>query len=157
MIEFSLNGEQVQFDGDESMPLLWYLREQQQLVGTKFACGIGVCGACAVHVDGSTARSCVLPMAALADRAVTTIEGLAEKDRLHPVQQAWITHNVPQCGYCQTGQIMAVADFLSAYPRPTDEQIDRNLNNLCRCGTYTRMRKAIHHAAALMEEAGDSV
>jgi len=140
------------------MPLLWFLRDKQKLVGTKFGCGIGSCGACTVHLDGKAVRSCSVPVSAIAGRQVTTIESLApSNDQLHPVQQAWLDFNVPQCGYCQAGQIMAVADFLKAFPSPTDTDIDRNLDNLCRCGTYTRMRKAIHHAAKLTKQAGGGV
>lgn len=158
MLKFEVNGQAVEFDGDGSMPLLWFLRDKQKLVGTKFGCGIGSCGACTVHVDGKATRSCTLPVAALAGKRITTIESLAtSEDKLHPVQQAWIDHNVPQCGYCQAGQIMAVADFLEKFPDPSDQQIDDNLDNLCRCGTYTRMRKAIHHAADLaMQARGDA-
>ena len=158
MLKFEVNGKAVEFDGDGSMPLLWFLRDKQKLVGTKFGCGIGSCGACTVHVDGKAVRSCTLPVAALAGRRINTIESLAtSEDKLHPVQQAWIDHNVPQCGYCQAGQIMAVADFLEKFPDPSDQQIDENLDNLCRCGTYTRMREAIHHAADLAKQArGDA-
>ena len=155
MIKFNVNGEKVEFDGDDSMPLLWFLRDKQKLIGTKFGCGIGSCGACTVHIDGKAARSCSVPVASLADRSITTIEALAKSDDdLHPVQQAWLDFNVPQCGYCQAGQIMAVAEFLQRFPQPTDKDIDQNLDNLCRCGTYTRMRKAIHHAAGLARAAG---
>ncbi|NND00675.1 MAG: (2Fe-2S)-binding protein [Gammaproteobacteria bacterium] len=153
MTKFSLNDKAVAFDGDTSMPLLWYLREKQHLTGTKFGCGIGACGACTVHLDGKAVRSCSVPVSALNGRSVTTIEALsAENDKLHPVQQAWLDFNVPQCGYCQAGQIMAVVDFLNSFPNPTDAEINDHLDNLCRCGTYTRMRKAIHHAAGLIRK-----
>ena len=155
-MKFQINGEKVEFDGDESMPLLWFLRDHQKLIGTKFGCGIGSCGACTVHLDDQAVRSCSVPLSALSGRSVTTIEALAPGiDSLHPVQQAWLDFNVPQCGYCQAGQIMAVAKFLESFPEPTDEQIDSNLDNLCRCGTYTRMRQAIHHAAKLTNRSGE--
>lgn len=153
MTKFYVNDKAVSFDGDTSMPLLWYLRDKQRLTGTKFGCGIGSCGACTVHLDGKAVRSCSVPVGALDGRSVTTIEALAPgPDKLHPVQQAWLDFNVPQCGYCQAGQIMAVVDFLESFPNPTDAEIDGNLDNLCRCGTYTRMRKAIHHAARLIRQ-----
>lgn len=150
MISFRVNSENVSFDGDRNTPLLWVLRDHFNLTGTKYGCGIGQCGACTVHVDGRAQRSCVTPVAAAAGRTITTIEGLAEGyDDLHPVQQAWLEFDVPQCGYCQAGQIMATADLLSRNPRPTDADIDANMTNLCRCGTYVRIRKAIHRAAEL--------
>jgi len=155
MVKFNVNGKDISFDGDKDMPLLWFLRDKEKLTGTKFGCGIGSCGACTVHLDGTAVRSCSIPLNALNGKRVTTIESLAPSDtQLHPVQQAWLDFNVPQCGYCQAGQIMAVADFLESFPEPTDEQIDANLDNLCRCGTYTRMRQAIHHAAKLAKNAG---
>lgn len=147
MISFTVNGRAHDFDGDEEMPLLWYLREQAGLKGTKFGCGIGQCGACTVHLDGTATRSCITPVAAVDGQAVTTIEGLAEGDSLHPVQEAWLEIDVPQCGYCQAGQIMAVADLLSRIPQPSDDDINREITNICRCGTYYRIRKAIHRAA----------
>ena len=154
MIKFFVNKRSIEFSGDGSMPLLWFLRDKEKLVGTKFGCGIGSCGACTVHLDGKAVRSCSVPVSAISGKQVTTIEALApSKDQLHPVQQAWLDLNVPQCGYCQAGQIMAVADFLTSFPTPTDSDIDQNLDNLCRCGTYTRMRKAIHHAAKLTKQA----
>ena len=152
MIKLTINNKNAEFNGDESMPLLWYLRDHQTLIGTKFGCGIGACGACSVHVNGSVMRSCSVPMSALDNAKVKTIEGLQEGEQLHPVQQAWIDFGVPQCGYCQAGQIMAVADFLQRVPNPTDADIDDNLKNICRCGTYTRMRQAIHHAAKVLRE-----
>ncbi len=155
MISFRVNSENVRFDGDASTPLLWVLRDHFNLTGTKYGCGIGQCGACTVHVDGRAQRSCVTPVAAAAGRAITTIEGLAEgHDDLHPVQQAWLELDVPQCGYCQAGQIMATADLLSRNPRPTDADIDASMTNLCRCGTYVRIRKAIHRAADLNATSG---
>jgi len=154
MISFSVNSKAVTFDGDDDTPLLWVLRDHIKLTGAKFGCGIGQCGACTVHVDGQAQRSCVLPAASIEGKSVTTIEGLASgSGELHPVQQAWLEFDVPQCGYCQAGQIMATIDFLSAYPKPTDADIDQNMTNLCRCGTYVRIRKAIHRAAELMEVA----
>jgi isoquinoline 1-oxidoreductase alpha subunit len=129
------------------MPLLWVLRDELDIKGPKYGCGIGQCGACTVHVDGEPARSCTLPIAKLAGRRVVTIEGLAPGDRLHPVQQAWIEHQVPQCGYCQGGQILAAVALLRKYRQPTDRQIDEAMTNLCRCGTYARVRAAIHAAA----------
>jgi isoquinoline 1-oxidoreductase alpha subunit len=150
MISFSLNTEDVSFDGDEGTPLLWVIRDHLKLTGTKFGCGAGQCGACTIHIDGNAMRSCITPVAVAAGRDITTIEGLAPSDdELHPVQQAWLEHDVPQCGYCQAGQIMAVVDFLERYPKPTDADIDANLTNICRCGTYVRIRKAIHRAAEL--------
>jgi isoquinoline 1-oxidoreductase alpha subunit len=125
------------------------------LTGTKFGCGTGLCGACTVHIDGQARRSCVTPMATVVARSVITIEGLAESDQeLHPVQQAWLENDVPQCGYCQAGQIMAVVDFLQRCPTPSDADIDANISNICRCGTYARIRKAIHRAAELMAKGG---
>jgi isoquinoline 1-oxidoreductase alpha subunit len=152
-MRLTVNGQQRAFSGDEDMPLLWYLRGEARLKGAKFGCGRGICGACAVHVDGAVARACVVPMSAVAGRAVVTIEGLADGDTLHPVQQAWIDEDVAQCGYCQAGQIMTVVDLLKRIPNPTDVQIDEALDNLCRCGTYFRLRKAIHRAAALAGKA----
>lgn len=147
MITLTVNGERRQFDGDATMPLLWYLRDELGLTGTKFGCGVASCGACTVHVDGDAVRACVLPMSAVDGRAVTTIEGLSP-DGNHPVQQAWRAHNVPQCGYCQSGQIMQAAALLRSTPAPTDEEIDQAMaGNICRCGTYPRIRAAIRTAA----------
>jgi aerobic-type carbon monoxide dehydrogenase small subunit (CoxS/CutS family) len=129
------------------MPLLWVLRDELDIKGPKYGCGIGQCGACTVHVDGEPARSCLLPIAKLAGRRVVTIEGLAAGGRLHPVQQAWIDHQVPQCGYCQGGQILAAVALLRKHAHPTDAQIDAAMTNLCRCGTYARVRSAIHAVA----------
>ena len=154
MISFTINSRKVSFDGETDTPLLWVIRDHLKLTGTKFGCGNGQCGACTVHINGKARRACVTRVSAVAGRDITTIEGLAAADdRLHPVQQAWIEHDVPQCGYCQAGQIMAVAGFLERFPRPTDADIDKNITNLCRCGTYVRIRKAIHRAAEIA--AGD--
>lgn len=152
-ITFSINGREQMFDGDEDMPLLWHLRDEAGLKGTKFGCGIGQCGACTVHVDGEAVRSCSLPMAALDGANVTTIEGLAQGDKLHLVQEAWIEEDVPQCGYCQAGQIMATAALLKSNPNPSDDDINEGVTNLCRCGTYHRIRKAIKLAASKMQQA----
>jgi len=149
-----VNGKPQQFDGDPEMPLLWFLREDAKLKGTKFGCGIAQCGACTLHLNGIATRSCVVPMSAVADANVVTIEGIASEEVLHPVQQAWIENDVPQCGYCQSGQIMATLDLLKRIPLPTDADIDANMSNICRCGTYDRIRKAIHRAADLMQESG---
>ena len=147
MIELTVNGGAHQFDGDPQMPLLWYLRDRLQLTGSKYGCGIGLCGACTVHLNGDAARSCVTPMSAVGGAIVVTIEGLSEHGD-HPLQQAWQAGNVPQCGYCQSGQIMQAAVLLKQKPRPTDHDIDSAMEgNLCRCGTYQRIRQAIKRAA----------
>jgi len=157
MITFILNSIPVTFDGDPGTPLLWVIRDHLGLAGTKYGCGSGDCGACTVHVNGRARRSCMLPANAVAGRAVTTIEGLAaDERRLHPVQQAWLELDVPQCGYCQAGQIMAAVDFLERFPRPTDADIDRHMTNLCRCGTHVRIRQAIHRAAELLADGAQS-
>jgi isoquinoline 1-oxidoreductase alpha subunit len=148
MIEFRLNGEAVSADVPDDMPVLWVLRDVLHLTGTKFGCGIAQCGACTVHVDGQALRSCVLSAASIAGKDVTTIEGLADDGVLHRVQQAWIDEQVPQCGYCQSGMIMTAAALLAENPAPTDDDIDRTVTNICRCGTYPRIRKAIHRAAS---------
>jgi isoquinoline 1-oxidoreductase subunit alpha len=150
MINFRVNGTSHQLDVEDEAPLLWVLREEIGLSGTKFGCGIASCGACTVHVDGRAVRSCTVPIASVAGKEVTTIEGLSPDSR-HPVQQAWLVEQVPQCGYCQSGQIMAVASYLKSNPNPTDADIDANLTNICRCGTYERLRRAVHRAAALMK------
>jgi len=151
MVSFKINSKKVSFDGDASTPLLWVIRDHLQLTGTKFGCGAGQCGACTVHVDGAAQRSCVMPVAAIDGRDITTIEGLATSDdELHPVQEAWLERDVSQCGYCQPGLIMAAADFLKRNPDPSDEDIDNKLTNICRCGTYVRIREATHRAAELM-------
>ena len=147
MTKLRVNGVERTFEGDPAMPLLWYLRDELGLTGTKFGCGIAACGACTVHVNGEAQRACVTPVSALEGKSVVTIEGLSESGD-HPVQRAWRAENVPQCGYCQSGQIMQAAALLSKTPRPTDEQIDQAMaGNICRCGTYVRIRAAIHAAA----------
>jgi len=147
MIELKLNGKHVSVDVASDTPLLWVLRDSLHLTGTKFGCGIGQCGACTVHIDGAAQKSCQFPVAAVAGKSVTTIEGLSP-DGSHAVQKAWIEEQVPQCGYCQSGQIMRAAALLAATPRPTAADIDRAMSeNLCRCGTYQRIRRAIHRAA----------
>lgn len=157
MTKFKMNTRAVAFDGDQSTPLLWVIRDELNMTGTKFGCGIGQCGACTVHINGKAQRSCITPIAAVEGQAVTTIEGLAASDQeLHPVQQAWLELDVPQCGYCQAGQIMATVDFLERYPRPSDDDIDKNLTNICRCGTYARIRKAVHRAAELSADGESS-
>jgi len=148
MIRFTLNGESYTFPGPENTPLLWVLRDSAGLTGTKYGCGTGLCGACTVHIDGEARRACVLPIKGIEGRSVTTIEGLSP-DASHPVQRAWREGDVPQCGYCQTGQIMAVAAMLKRLPSPSDDDIDRHHTNICRCGAYPRIRKAIHHASEL--------
>jgi isoquinoline 1-oxidoreductase subunit alpha len=149
MIQIIVNGAARQFDGEPDMPLLWFLRDELQLTGTKFGCGMGLCGACTVHIDGQAARSCVTPMSAAGDKRITTIEGLSLKGD-HPLQKAWETCNVPQCGYCQSGQIMQAAAMLRSKPKPTDRDIDQSMQgNICRCGTYQRIRQAIKLAAGV--------
>jgi isoquinoline 1-oxidoreductase subunit alpha len=150
MISIKVNGTPHQLDVEDDAPLLWVLREEIGLSGTKFGCGIASCGACTVHVNGEAVRSCMVPISAVAGAEVTTIEGLSPDSR-HPVQQAWLLEQVPQCGYCQSGQIMAVASYLKSNPNPTDADIDTGLTNICRCGTYERLRRAVHRAAALMK------
>ena len=145
-ITTTVNGTAQSLDVEPDMPLLWALREQLGLTGTKFGCGIAACGACTVHLDGRAVRSCVLPASAVDGKSVTTIEGLAQGGLLHAVQQAWVAHQVPQCGYCQSGLIMAVAGLLAQSPAPTDDEIDARITNICRCGTFTRVRAAIHDA-----------
>jgi isoquinoline 1-oxidoreductase alpha subunit len=149
MIKLKVNGTPRQFDGDPEMPLLWVLRDELNLKGTKFGCGMGLCGACTVHVNGQPTRACSTPISAAANKSVTTIEGLSP-DGTHPVQIAWQELDVPQCGYCQAGQIMSACALLAKTPKPTDADIDSAMNgNLCRCGTYLRIRSAIHKAVAL--------
>jgi isoquinoline 1-oxidoreductase alpha subunit len=148
MIQLKVNGAARKYDGDPDMPLLWYLRDGLQLTGSKFGCGMGLCGACTVHVNGEAARSCLTPMSAAAGKEITTIEGLSENGT-HPVQRAWEQVQVPQCGYCQSGQIMQAVAFLKQKPRPTDRDIEEAMSgNICRCGTYQRIRQAIKIAAA---------
>jgi len=147
-----INGKLVELGNDPDMPLLWALRDVAGMKGTKFGCGIAACGACTVHVDGEAVRSCQLPVGDI-DGAVTTIEGIGNFDNLHAVQQAWIEHQVPQCGYCQSGQIMAAVALLKETPEPTNEDIDDAMTNLCRCGTYPKIKAAIKRAAELSQEA----
>jgi isoquinoline 1-oxidoreductase subunit alpha len=146
VITLNVNGAARQVDVEPEMPLLWVLRDVLNLKGTKFGCGVGQCGACTVHLDGAPVRSCSIAVSAAAGKRVVTIEDLS-RNGLHPVQQAWIEHQVPQCGYCQSGQIMAAAALLNRKPNPTDRDIDDAMSNICRCGTYTRIRTAIHAAA----------
>ena len=151
MITLTINGESRTLDVDPATPLLWVIRDYAGLIGTKFGCGIAQCGACTVHLDGRPIRSCVTPAQAAVGRAITTIEGLAGERDLHPVQQAWIDEQVPQCGYCQSGQIMAAAALLADNPQPSDADIDAAMaGNICRCGTYPRIRKGIRRAALAM-------
>ena len=147
MARFTLNGKSTTVDVDPSTPLLWVLREQVGLTGTKYGCGVAQCGACTVHIDGAATRSCVMPVSAVEGKKITTIEGLADKGKLHKVQQAWIKHDVPQCGYCQSGMIMAVTALLKEKPNPTDADINAAITNICRCGTFQQVRAAIHDAA----------
>lgn len=142
-IEFQVNGDNVSVDSDSMKPLLWVLREDLGLTGTKYGCGVAACGACTVLLDGEATRSCVFPVEVAAGRAVTTVEGLAVEGDRHPVQRAWIDARVPQCGYCQSGMIMAAVALLAATPNPTDAEIDTAITNICRCGTYPRIRAAI--------------
>jgi isoquinoline 1-oxidoreductase subunit alpha len=146
-ITLSVNGAARTVEVDEDTPLLWVLRDSLGLTGTKFGCGVAACGACTVHVDGAAVRSCSVPASSVRDRAITTIEGLAAGGPPHPVQRAWIERQVPQCGYCQSGMIMATAALLAKNPRPSDAQIDAEITNLCRCGTYARVRRAIRALA----------
>jgi isoquinoline 1-oxidoreductase subunit alpha len=148
MITLDVNGETHQVDVEPDTPLLWVLRDNIGLTGTKYGCGIAYCGACSVHIDGIVTRSCQFPVSAVGGAEVTTIEGLSPESD-HPVQQAWREEDVPQCGYCQSGQIMAVAALLAENPAPSDEDIDQQLTNICRCGTYARIRKAVHRAAEI--------
>jgi isoquinoline 1-oxidoreductase subunit alpha len=147
MARLTINGKPIEVQVNPSTPLLWAIREQIGLTGTKYGCGIAQCGACTVHLDGAPVRSCVLPVAAAEGKTVTTIEGLATGGVLHKVQRAWLDHDVPQCGYCQAGMIMAVAALLSDTPKPTDADIDARITNICRCGTFQQVREAIHAAA----------
>jgi isoquinoline 1-oxidoreductase alpha subunit len=147
-MQFTLNREAFSFDGDPQTPLLWVIRESAQLTGTKFGCGIGMCGACTVHIDGQPARACVMPVSAAQGKKITTIEAIGGSPVGKRVQEAWAEIDVPQCGYCQSGQIMAATALLRAIPRPTDRDIDEAMSgNICRCGTYPRIRAAIHKAA----------
>jgi aerobic-type carbon monoxide dehydrogenase small subunit (CoxS/CutS family) len=148
VLTLRVNGKTYQVDAEPATPLLWVLRDSIGLTGTKFGCGIAQCGACTVHVDGRATRSCVLPVSAVLNSDITTIEGLSPESQ-HPAQRAWIEHNVPQCGYCQSGQIMAVAALLARNANPSDSEIDREITNICRCGTYQRIRMAIHRASEI--------
>lgn len=149
IFDLNINGKREQVDVDPATPILWVLRDQLNLVGTKYGCGIAQCGACTIHLDGVAMRSCMLPVGAVEDKKIVTIEGLSEKGD-HPVQQAWLEQDVPQCGYCQAGQIMSAAALLKENPNPSDTDIDSAMNgNICRCGTYTRIKKAIKTAAKI--------
>jgi len=147
MVALAVNGQAHTVDVEPDTPLLWVLRDTIGLTGTKYGCGIAQCGACTVHMDGMAVRSCSVPVSMADGKQITTIEGLAQNGTLHKVQQAWIEHDVPQCGYCQSGMIMAVAALLKNKPKPTDADIDREISNICRCGTYQQVRAAIHSAA----------
>ena len=149
MVSITVNGRAYRLDIEPETPLLWVLRDEIGLTGTKFGCGIAQCGACTVHVNGEAMRSCSVPVGTVDGAEITTIEGLSP-DAAHAVQQAWLAEDVPQCGYCQSGQIMAAAAFLATNPKPTDADIDAGITNICRCGTYERIRRAIHRAAASM-------
>jgi len=149
MARFTVNGKTTQVDVEPSTPLLWVLREQIGLTGTKYGCGIAQCGACTVHIDGTAVRSCVMPVDAVEGKKITTIEGLAQKGVLTKVQKAWLENDVPQCGYCQSGMIMAVTALLKEKPKPTDADIDAAITNICRCGTFQQVREAIHSAAKM--------
>jgi isoquinoline 1-oxidoreductase alpha subunit len=150
MIALSVNGQSHEVDVEADTPLLWVLRDTIGLTGTRYGCGIAQCGCCTVHIDGVPTRSCQVPVGTIGSQAITTIEALAENGKLHPVQQAWIDLDVPQCGYCQSGMIMAVVALLKQKPKPTDADIDAAITNICRCGTYQRVRAAIHRAAGLI-------
>ena len=154
MISLNVNGKQYQVEVAPDTPLLWVIRESVGLTGTKFGCGMSQCGACTVHVNGEAVRSCVTPVSAVADKEIVTIEGLSP-DNSHPVQKAWIEDDVPQCGYCHSGQIMSAAALLAKNPKPSDADIDEAMSgNLCRCGTYQRIRRAIHRASEMMAKGG---
>jgi len=157
-MKLKVNGEERDIDVPQDVPLLWVLREELGLTGTKFGCGAALCGACTVHVDGAARRSCVVAVGEVVGHDITTIEGLGDEASLHPLQEAWIEHSVPQCGYCQPGQLMMAAALVRKNPRPTDAQIDAVMSgSICRCGTYTRIRKAIHAAAgANPQESGET-
>jgi isoquinoline 1-oxidoreductase alpha subunit len=152
MIALSINGKIHNVDVEADTPLLWVLRDTIGLTGTRYGCGIAQCGACTVHIDGVATRSCQVPAGTLGTRKVTTIEALLQDGRLHPVQQAWIDHDVPQCGYCQSGMIMAAVALLAENPKPTDADIDAALTNICRCGSYQRVRAAVHAAASRLRD-----
>jgi isoquinoline 1-oxidoreductase alpha subunit len=147
-VELKINGARVQVQADPAMPLLWVLRDLLQFTGTKYGCGVAACGACTVRIDGQATRSCVTPVGSVGGKAIQTIEGLGTAGRPHPLQTAWIAEQVPQCGYCQSGMLMAAAALLEKKPKPTDADIDEAMTNICRCGTYQRVRLAIKRAAA---------
>ena len=147
MVRLNINGKTLDLDVDPDQPLLWAIREQAGLTGTKYGCGVAQCGACTVHIDGAAVRSCSFPVSAAVGKKITTIEGLAQGKTLHKVQQAWLQHEVPQCGYCQSGMMMAVAALLKEKPKPTDADINAEITNICRCGTFQEARAAIHDAA----------
>ena len=149
MFNLIVNGTPREADVEPEMPLLWVLRDVLDVKGPKFGCGIGQCGACTVHVDGEPVRSCSFPIAAASGKKIVTIEGLAHEGKLHPVQRAWIDHQVPQCGYCQGGQMLTAVALLAKHPAPTDAEIDAAMTNICRCGTYARIRAAVHAAAKM--------
>ncbi len=151
-----INGQSHEVDVEPETPLLWVIRDSIGLTGTKYGCGIAECGACTVHIDGQAVRSCVIPASAMVGKEITTIEGLSE-DSTHPVQVAWTEEDVPQCGYCQSGEIMTVVAFLEKYPNPTDDDINREVSNICRCGTYLRIRRAIHRAAEIAAQRSSTV
>ena len=151
MATLKVNGAEHNIDAEGDTPLLWVLRDEIGLTGTKFGCGAGLCGACTVLIDGRASRSCLLPLSAVLGKSIVTIEGLS-KDKSHPVQQAWIAENVPQCGYCQSGMILSSVALLASTPKPTDADIDMAVTNICRCGTYNRVRRAIHRAAGQVQE-----
>ncbi|MEM7569159.1 MAG: (2Fe-2S)-binding protein [Pseudomonadota bacterium] len=153
VFQFTLNGENVSVEDDPAIPMLHVLRERLDMTGTKFGCGAGLCGACTIHVDGVAVRSCQLPVEAVEGLEITTIEGLAPEDGLHPVQQAWIDEQVPQCGFCQSGMIMAAAAMLKDNPSPTTQDVEETMTNLCRCGTYQRIKKAVLRASDSMAPA----
>lgn len=153
-ITLDVNGEPRTADVDDDTPLLWVLRESLGLTGTKFGCGVAACGACTVHVNGAAVRSCSVPASGMQGVAITTIEGLAPKERPHALQAAWIAHQVPQCGYCQSGMIMAAAALIARVPQPSDAEISAEVTNICRCGTYERVRRAIHSVAQAPKEGG---
>ena len=147
MTSLNVNGKQIEVDVEDEMPLLWVLRDELGLTGTKYSCGVAACGACTVHVDGQPMRSCVMPVSAMVGRKITTIEALSDDGKSHPVQKAWVQLQVPQCGFCQSGMIMAAAALLDQNKAPSDDDIDAAMTNICRCGTYARVREAIHLAA----------
>ena len=154
-MELKINGKVHQVEADDAMPLLWVLRDKLNLTGTKYGCGVASCGACTVHIDGVATRTCTLPLVAVAGKEITTIEAISTEGQLSEVQKAWIEHQVPQCGYCQSGMIMAAEALLNENPEPTDEDIDERMTNICRCGTYQRIRAAIHTAAKRRRDADE--